>query len=106
MVTIVVLLDNSAACYTVDHAIALDTLEKKFRISSSCLQWFHSYLSGRTLSVKTNLQTSRIIALDSGLTQGSMLEPLLYLTYVSELHEVAERHGVVFHSFACDTQLN
>ena len=28
------------------------------------------------------------------------------MTYASELQEVAERHGVAFHSFANDTQLN
>jgi len=30
----------------------------------------------------------------------------MYITYVSELQVVAERHGIVFHSFADDTQLN
>jgi len=35
-----------------------------------------------------------------------MLGPLLYLTYASELQEVADRHGVAFHSFADDTQLS
>jgi len=48
MVTIVVLLDYSAAFDTVDNAVALDILEKKFGISHLCLEWFCSYLSGRT----------------------------------------------------------
>ena len=100
MVTIVVLLVYSAAFDTVDHAVALDILEKKFGISHSCLQWFCSYLSGRTFSVIANLQTSQTVDLDSSLPQGSTLGPLLYLTYASELQEVAERHGVAFHSFA------
>jgi len=30
----------------------------------------------------------------------------MYITYASELQVVAERHGVVFHSFADDTQLS
>ena len=42
MVTIVVLLDYSAAFDTADHAVALDILEKKFGISHLCLQWFCS----------------------------------------------------------------
>ena len=58
MVTVVVLLDYSAAFDTVDHAVALEILEKKFGVSSSCLQWFCSYLSGRTFSVSANCQTS------------------------------------------------
>jgi len=34
------------------------------------------------------------------------LGPLLYVTYASELQQVADRHGVAFHSFADDTQLS
>lgn len=106
MVTVVVLLDYSAAFDTVDHAVALEILEKKFGVSSSCLQWFCSYLSGRTFSVSANCQTSDVIDLESSVPQGSTLGPLLYLTYASELQEVADRHGVAFHSFADDTQLS
>jgi len=84
----------------------MEILEKKFRVSSSCLQWFHSYLSGLTVSVTANSQTSDVIDLDSSVPQGSTLGPLLYLTYVSELQEVADRHGVVFHGFTDDTQLS
>jgi len=38
MVTIVVLLDYSAAFDTVDHAVALDILEKKFGILHLCVR--------------------------------------------------------------------
>ena len=82
MVTVVVLLDYSAAFDTVDHAVALEILEKKFGVSSSCLQWFCSYLSGRTFSVSANCQTSDVIDLESSVPQGSTLGPLLYLTCV------------------------
>jgi len=44
--------------------------------------------------------------MDSSLPQGSTLGPHMYITYASELQVVAERHGVVFHSFADDTQLS
>jgi len=104
MVTVVVLLDYSAVSDTVDHATALEILEKKFGVSSSCLQWFRS--SGRTFFVTANCQTSDVIDLDASVPQGSTLGPLLYLTYASELQEVADRHGVAFHSFADDTQLS
>jgi len=35
MVTVVVLLDYSAAFDTIDHAVALEIQEKKFKVSSS-----------------------------------------------------------------------
>jgi len=53
-----------------------------------------------------NCQTSDVIDLVSSVPQGSTLGPLLYLTYASELQEVADRHGVAFHGFADDTQLS
>jgi len=82
----------------------MEILEKKFGVSSSCLQWFRS--SGRTFSVTANCQTSDVIDLDSSVPQGSTLGPLLYLTYASKLQEVADRHGVAFHGFAYDTRFS
>ena len=105
MVTLV-LLNYSAAFGTIDNAVVLDILEKKFGVSSSCLQWFRSYLSGCTFSVTANCQTSDVIDLESSVPQGSTLGPLLYLTYSSELQAVADRNSVAFQSFADDTQLS
>ena len=45
MVTLVVLLDYTAAFDTVDHEIALSILESKLGITASYLSWFESYLS-------------------------------------------------------------
>ena len=80
--------------------------QQKFGVSSSCLQWFRSCISERTFSVTANYQTSDVIDLESSVPQRSTLGPLLYLTYASELQEVADRHGVAFHSFADDIQLS
>ena len=107
MVTIIVLLDYSAAFDTVDHSIAIDILQNKFGVTSlSSLQWFCNYLSSRSFSVSFNSQTSQNIDMDSSLPQGSTLGPLMYITYASELQAVTERQGVVFHSFAGDTQMS
>ena len=59
MVTIINLLDYSAAFDTVDHSIAVDILQNKFGVTSSALQWFFNYLSGRSFSVSFNCQTHR-----------------------------------------------
>ena len=44
-------LDLSAAFDTVDHSILLHRLEKMFRIEGKALDWFRTYLTGRTQSV-------------------------------------------------------
>ena len=44
-------LDLSAAFDTVEHCILLHRLEKMFRIEGKTLDWFRTYLTGRTQSV-------------------------------------------------------
>ena len=46
------LLDLSAAFDTVDLEILLHRLQTSFSIVGSALQWFRSYLSGRTQYVR------------------------------------------------------
>jgi len=105
MVSIIVLLYYSAAFDTVDYSIAVDILQNKLGVTSS-LQWFCNYLSCRSFSVSFKSQTAQNVDMDSRLPQGPTLGPLMYITYASELQVAAERHGVVFHSFADDTQLS
>ena len=45
---ILVLLELSAAFDTIDHHRLLHTLESSFGIQGKALDWFHSYLTGRT----------------------------------------------------------
>ncbi|CAB3985749.1 Hypothetical predicted protein, partial [Paramuricea clavata] len=104
-VTLLVLLDLSAAFDTVDHVLLLQRLQLKFGLSGTVLKWFTSYLSQRTQRVTVGGVSSEKFNVDCGVPQGSCLGPLLFVLYVSELLELIERHLPDAHAYADDTQL-
>ena len=77
-VALLVLLDLSAAFYTVNHDILLSHQQSKLRINGLVLWWFESYLCGRSQRVYVNASVSNIFNLDCGVSQGSCLGPLLF----------------------------
>ena len=84
-ITVLVLLDLSAAFDTVDHQILLHRLQSRFGITGVVLDWFTSYLTGLRQFVTINGTCSNPKLLKCGVSQGSFLGPLLFLVYVSPL---------------------
>ena len=105
MVTMLVLLDLSAAFDTVNHLILLKLLQQDFGIDGVALQWFESYLSNRSQQVSSNGTLSKKVKLECGVPQGSCLGPLLFSAYASSLAKVVSRHLPYTHTYADDTQL-
>ena len=75
-VSLLALLDMSAAFDTIDHKILIDRLSKTFGITGSALNWFVSYLTGRSQSVLIDDHSSDVMSLDFGVPQGSVLGPI------------------------------
>ena len=69
-VTLLVLLDLSAAFDTVHHNVLLSQLHSKFGRSETALEWFRSYLNGRSQRVMVQGNFSQILNLDFGVPQG------------------------------------
>ena len=104
-VVALVLLDLSAAFDTVDHAILLRRLEQRTGLSGTVLNWFSSYLTGRTQSVVIDGESSERHVLRYGVPQGSVLGPILFTVYTLPIGDIIRRHGIPFHFFADDEQL-
>ena len=98
-------LDLSAAFDTIDHAILLHRLQHDFGLSGTVLDWFSSYLSGRIQSVSVHSHTSVPASVSCGVPQGSVLGPILFVLYTTPLSAVIERHSILHHSYADDSQL-
>ena len=81
-VTLLALLDLSAAFDCVDHDILLSKLQSRFGLDGSVLAWIRSFLSDRTQRVCFGGRLSAEIALIFGVPQGSVLGPP-----VSALHD-------------------
>ena len=80
-ITLLVLLDISAAIDTVDHSILLSRMNTYFGIGGVALDWFQSYLSGRTYCVRIDNVTSDISQQKYGLPHGSVLGSILFSMY-------------------------
>ena len=105
-VTLLVLLDLSAAFDTLDHKILQQRLETSFGITDSALMWFKSYLSDRSQHVIVDGACSVSIDLSHGVPQGSCLGPLLFTIYASKLLEVIKTCLPIAHAYADDSQLH
>ena len=94
-VSLLTLLDLSAAFDTIDHSILLTRLEYTFGIHNTALAWFKSYLYDRFQTVSVNNMQFDPVKLSCGVPQGSVLGPVLFTLYATRLASIINRHNPV-----------
>ena len=101
--TIIVFLDLSAAFDTIDIDKLIEILHEELGIDGVALQWFRSFLSGRTQRVKIANQYSESCEVPCGAPQGSVLGPRLFNINVRSQPQVFKKCTFNTSSFADDS---
>ena len=95
-------IDLSKAFDTLNHFILLDKL-KFYGPSNTSLSWFGSYLYQRQQFVELDDTISRTAIINTGVPQGSILGPLLFIIYMNDIHMASKNFNAIL--YADDTNL-
>ena len=99
--TDVIFLDFQKAFDTVPHCRLIKKLDT-YGIKGSLLLWIKDFFSECTQKVVLNGSASNTFTLSSGVPQGSVMGPLLFLVYVNDILEQVECN---ISMFADDTKI-
>ena len=95
-------MDLSKAFDTLDHNILIKKLQY-YGVIGTPLNWFQSYLTDRTQYVEVNNESSSLQTILTGVPQGSILGPLLFLIYMNDIPNASNLFTFIL--YADDTTL-
>ena len=95
-------LDYAKAFDKVDHSLLLEKIHA-YGIRGKLFAWLTMYLQNRTQTVTINGAKSDPASVKSGVPQGTVLGPVLFILYLNDLTKCI-KHSVIS-SFADDTRL-
>jgi hypothetical protein len=89
----ILLWDLTAAYDTLDKELLSEKL-KIYGFYEQTRKWFRSFLTGRTQRVGIIAEMSEAIKLKTGVSQGSILSPVLFIVFVSDMEDWTEHSGI------------
>ena len=104
-VSVLLLIDLSAAFDTVDFNVISLIFKQNFNIDGTVLNWFKTYLLNRKQNVKIDCFKSDEKILKYGVPQGSCLGPIIFLSYLNSLYDLIRRHLPSVSGYADDNQI-
>ena len=100
----VIYFDFAKAFDSVNHDIILKKLKNKFGINGTLLRFIKAYLQDRKQQVLVNGSISNSLSVLSGVPQGSILGPLLFVLFIDDMNSVVSQ-GTDIALYADDTKI-